>query len=143
MAIYTICVDIDGVLAQYDGWKGLDHIGDPIPGSQQFISDLLSSDPDVVIAIYTTRCNPNINRPAGETIETLSRRVADWWQKHGFPQGDRIGMVLTNGKPPATVYIDDRAVVCRPQIDEQTSAYENALSGARSLILEAQERRRR
>ena len=24
-------VDLDGTLAQYDGWKGVDHIGDPVP----------------------------------------------------------------------------------------------------------------
>ena len=27
----TIAVDLDGTLARYDGWKGIDHIGDPIP----------------------------------------------------------------------------------------------------------------
>lgn len=26
-----IGVDLDGTLAHYDGWKGADHIGDPIP----------------------------------------------------------------------------------------------------------------
>ena len=26
-----IAVDLDGTLARYDGFKGLDHIGDPIP----------------------------------------------------------------------------------------------------------------
>lgn len=24
-------VDLDGTLAHYDGWRGEDHIGDPIP----------------------------------------------------------------------------------------------------------------
>lgn len=27
----TIAVDLDGTLAHYDGWKGIEHIGDPIP----------------------------------------------------------------------------------------------------------------
>lgn len=26
-----IAVDLDGTLAKYDGWKGLEHIGEPIP----------------------------------------------------------------------------------------------------------------
>lgn len=25
----NVCVDLDGVLAQYDRWKGIEHIGDP------------------------------------------------------------------------------------------------------------------
>ena len=30
----TICVDFDGVIAQYDGFKGNDIFGDPIDGVQ-------------------------------------------------------------------------------------------------------------
>ena len=32
----TVCVDLDGTLAKYDGWKGLEHIGEPIDGSVEF-----------------------------------------------------------------------------------------------------------
>lgn len=32
MAKRIIAVDLDGTLAQYDGWKGIGHIGDVIPG---------------------------------------------------------------------------------------------------------------
>ena len=36
----TVCVDLDGVLAQYDGWQGLENIGDPVEGAREFMEDL-------------------------------------------------------------------------------------------------------
>ena len=53
-----IAVDLDGTLAQYDGWKGIDHIGDVIPsvkaalidaqreGAEVWIHTARVSDPD-------------------------------------------------------------------------------------------------
>lgn len=54
----TVCVDLDGVLSEYKGWQGVEKIGPPIPGSQEFTRKL-SLVADVVI--FTTRCNPEQN----------------------------------------------------------------------------------
>jgi len=31
----TAVVDLDGTLAMYDGWRGSDHIGDPVPFARE------------------------------------------------------------------------------------------------------------
>jgi len=36
----TACVDLDGTLAKYDGWKGIHDIGDPYPAAKDFMSRL-------------------------------------------------------------------------------------------------------
>jgi len=37
---HTICVDIDGTLAEYNGWQGINHIGTPFPSAKQFLTEL-------------------------------------------------------------------------------------------------------
>ncbi len=36
----SVAIDLDGVLATYDGWKGADHIGKPIDGARAFLKEL-------------------------------------------------------------------------------------------------------
>ena len=103
----TICVDLDGVLATYNGWKGVDHIGEPLPGAVEFTRKL-SEFADVVI--FTTRCNPEINKP--EVAHLLVNRVRKWLDKHGFTYAD---IYASQGKPIASAFIDDRAISCQPQ----------------------------
>ena len=33
-----IGVDLDGTLARYDGWRGIDHIGEPMPRTSAAIA---------------------------------------------------------------------------------------------------------
>lgn len=40
-----IGVDLDGTLAHYDGWKGADHIGEPIPAMVERVKQWLSEGP--------------------------------------------------------------------------------------------------
>ena len=49
----TICVDFDGVIAQYDGFKGNDIFGDPIDGVQSAMEVLKKKG--FTIIIFTTR----------------------------------------------------------------------------------------
>ena len=37
-----VCVDLDGVLARYDGWHGKTHFGNPLPGALEFLRELRS-----------------------------------------------------------------------------------------------------
>lgn len=88
----TVCIDFDGVLAQYDGWKGEDALGDPAPGALEFVKRLL--DEGHTIAVHTTRPSGVIHR---------------WLEKHGFMLDGYREMIYANReKPPALVYIDDR-----------------------------------
>lgn len=113
----TVCVDLDGVIAHYEGWKGVKHIGDPLPGAREFLQRLIQNY-DVVI--HTTRTNPDINHQElqdysrenklGLTPLQCARRiVALWLHKNEMPYSS---IWTGNGKPIAMTYINDRALGC-------------------------------
>ncbi len=105
----TVCVDLDGVLADYSkGWQGVDKIGDPIPGAVEFTKNLREF---ARVVIYTTRCKGKMF-DRNERPEFLAGIVKAWLDRNGFAY-DEID--VGQGKPIAAAYIDDRAVVCRPQ----------------------------
>lgn len=85
----TVAVDFDGVLNDYDGWKGEDHFGNPHPSALLFLAHLHA---DYRVSIYTTR------KPEG---------VRAWLEQHGMTA---YVHEVTNHKPMALAYIDDRAI---------------------------------
>lgn len=120
----SVCVDLDGILAQYDSWKGVDVIGDPIPGAREFLQELSEK---YSVVIHTTRTNPLANSEFIRNNKDVDGRqlrliVEDWLVKHNMPF-DSISM--GEGKPIAIAYVDDRAVMCCPQ--KSSLAFENAL----------------
>jgi predicted HAD superfamily phosphohydrolase YqeG len=86
----TIAVDFDGVMNTYTGWKGEAELFEPRPGLRAFLEQLRAAGFKVVV--YSTR-------PAS--------RIRSWLVDH-----DLSALVddVTNGKPMAIAYIDDRAV---------------------------------
>jgi len=99
----TICFDFDGVIAHYDGWKGVDVFGKPnwdvidamkqlkIKGYHIIIWTTRKATP--ALKEYLTRCNvPH------DTINSC---------KHNPPN--------TSQKPIYHVFIDDRAIQYRGQ----------------------------
>jgi len=121
----TVAVDLDGVLAQYTGWKGIDHIGDPIPGARAFLQTLRER---FEVVIHSCRCNTELNR---EGANLLRNRIRDWLEKHDLPY-DHIWAEA--GKPAAVAYVDDRAVECRPEEHQNpVDAYADAIWGVRTL----------
>lgn len=107
----TICVDLDGVLADYSkGWQGVDHIGDPIPGAVEFVKKLNELGR---VVIFTSRCSS-----VHKDCTHAGVQVACWLQKHGFEYDE---IYMGQGKPIASAYIDDRAIHCDPgrAIDEE------------------------
>lgn len=124
----TVCIDLDATLAEYDGWQGVDHIGDPIPGAQAFVS-AVSEFADVVI--FTTRMNADVN--SSHSISDLGQLIQDWLISHNFPA---VGIWCGQGKPLAAAYVDDRAVICRPMRDDQYD-YDRALAEVRALCIGA------
>jgi len=111
----TICVDLDGVLAEYDGWKGIDHIGDPIPGARVFLKSLHAIPAKV--RIHTTRTS-------GSKSDESLPIVEAWLNKHDM-QYDSVS--CGGGKPIAAAYVDDKAVVCKPREVGSVEAYGAAL----------------
>jgi len=70
-----IGVDLDGTLAFYDGWKGENHIGRPIPLMVQRIKNWLVTG--YVVKIFTARHG---NGPKQVEI------IQDWLEEHGLPR---------------------------------------------------------
>lgn len=54
--------DLDGTLAKYDGWKGIDHIGEPVKPMVDLIKRM--HDEGKVVKIMTARVSPRL---CGET----------------------------------------------------------------------------
>lgn len=143
----TVLVDVDGVLAQYDGWKGLEHFGDPIHGAVEFTKKLSEK---YEVCIFTTRAHAPSNKseveknltklgfggPGATAIESGEAHLSDedaqkvlnsllvqWLDKHGFHY-DRI-----EGKPICVAIVDDRAIECLPQQHENPEeAFADALN---------------
>jgi hypothetical protein len=92
----TIAVDLDGVIADYDGWKGPGVLGSPRRDVVEALCSLRREGWKVVI--YTTR---------GE------EEIVGYLRHHGIPHDEinRNSDYSTGGpKPVADVYWDDRAV---------------------------------
>jgi hypothetical protein len=121
-----VCVDLDGVLAQYDKWRGVDHIGDPIEGALEFAKNL-SKFAD--ITIFTSRCSQDILEGSRITPAQLRIRVISWLEQHKIPFAD---VYIGQGKPRAAAFIDDRGVHCDPQNDAK--AFDAALKSAKAMV---------
>lgn len=131
----TVAVDFDGVIAQYDGWKGVYVLGEPIEGAREFVQALRSHGYNILI--YTARCNIALNGyEVKNTSEdnymgryvALRKSVSDYLKKHDIPFDD---IFMGQGKPLADAYIDDRAVPCQPM--KFPGAYDFALKAVLEL----------
>ncbi len=129
----TVALDLDGVLAHYLHWQGVEHIGEPLPGAVEFTKRLAEF---ADILIFTTRCCEKDCEP--HTAEQLKERVRKWLDQHGFVYHD---IYTGQGKPLCAALIDDRAVACEPQVFKKT-AYDEAIFRTKMLcgVLERQER---
>ncbi len=116
----TVCVDLDGVIDQYSGWKGFNEIGDPIEGAREFLINLKKK---YRVVIFTTRGSIKINKQElllrfGENVTEsemrmyLRRLIKEYMDKHRLSFSE---IYVGHGKPPAIAYVDDRAVLCVPQ----------------------------
>lgn len=122
-----IAVDLDGTLAHYDGWKGAEHVGDPIAPMLERVRRWLGEGKEV--RIFTARCFPIVAHDAesneflalpGHPDDGVAQAAAaiiaiqDWCKKH-------IGCVLpiTCMKDFHMLELwDDRAVQVRQNTGE-------------------------
>lgn len=91
----TVVFDFDGVIHSYkSGWKGVDVIPDPpVLGIKEAIHDIRNAGYEVVVV--STRTSTNRGYLA----------VSTWLQQHNI-----VVDKICSEKPPAIVYIDDRAI---------------------------------
>ena len=88
-----IYLDLDGTVANFDGWKGFDHIGDPIPTMADKIRTWLARGDEVVI--FTARaCDFNVHGDAKFDLDAIVSTVQDWTEKHF---GVRLKVTATKG----------------------------------------------
>ena len=93
----VVCIDLDGVLNEFDGWRGAEYFHPPRPGSRQFLERLNTLGYDVVV--FTVRWAPH---------------VEEWLCKWGL---NSLVSRVTDKKPPAHAYVDDRAICFRGDFD--------------------------
>lgn len=91
----TVVFDFDGVIHSYtSGWKGVTAIPDPpVPGIREAIQSIREAGYEVIVV--STR---------GTTAEGIAA-IQSYLDAHGI-QVDGV----QKEKPPAIVYIDDRAI---------------------------------
>jgi hypothetical protein len=91
------CIDLNGVLDAYTGWKGAAHFDPPRHGARAFLEALRARGYRIVI--FTTRYEQDVWR---------------WARRHAL---DDLISAVTDRKPPAHVFVDDRAVCFRGDFD--------------------------
>jgi selenocysteine lyase/cysteine desulfurase len=89
----VVCVDLNGVLDCYTGWQGEKHWDAPAPGAREFLRGLHEHGWRIII--FTTRHYLDVQR---------------WLSRHGLFE---YVSEITDTKPAATVFVDDRAVCHR------------------------------
>lgn len=94
--IPTVVFDFDGVIHSYiSGWRGVNTIPDPpVPGIEKALAELHET---YEIVVVSSRCSTQ------DGVDAINH----WLYRNGLAQYvDKVCME----KPPALVYIDDRAI---------------------------------
>jgi len=95
----TIAVDFDGTICKEQSYGDGEIIETPNEGASKVMKKLYGSGFKLII--FTTRLNPNF----GGDLGLKKRRIEEWLKKHDIPYDE-----VTNNKPAAIAYIDDRAI---------------------------------
>lgn len=97
-----IGVDLDGTLAHYEGWKGPDNIGEPIPKMMKRVKNWLEEG--IEVKIFTARAS----------VPSQIYPVKKWLEKHGLG-----GVAITNMKDIRMIELwDDRVIQVIPNTGE-------------------------
>ncbi|CCG43315.1 hypothetical protein [Magnetospirillum molischianum] len=102
MGKQTICVDFDGVIHAYTSpWSGPAVISDgPVPG---VIEWLVQMSEHFSVAIYSSRSKHEVG------YEAMQEWLYEHMQAAGYGARQFAALKWPTEKPPAVLYIDDRA----------------------------------
>lgn len=92
-------VDIDGTQAYYDGWKGLEHIGEPISQMVEYVKFLLSKN--IKVVHFTAR----VATSDPEKYARAKKAIDDWSLK---VYGQILPVTAVKDKD-MVIYYDDKA----------------------------------
>lgn len=104
---YTVAVDFDGVIHSYTSpWVNAETIPDPpVPGAIEWLWEMSKR---FEIVIFSTRCK------TGEGRQAVQRWLFENCERSAPLDADPSSLPLrlkyTADKPPALVYLDDRAM---------------------------------
>lgn len=99
-----IGVDLDGTLAVYDGWKGINRIGKPVPAMLKRVKSWLARG--IEVKIFTARAFNFDGSPIPESVALIEQ----WCVKHVEQK-----LEVTNRKDFGMIELwDDRAVQVIP-----------------------------
>jgi hypothetical protein len=102
-------VDLDGTLAMYEGWRGADHIGPPVPKMVERVKRWLAAGDEV--RIVTAR----LSGLTPKEFFAARRAIQDWCVEH---LGQKLA--VTNEKDFGMIELwDDRAVQVIPNTGER------------------------
>lgn len=79
MKKHHVACDLDGTLAYYDGWKGISHIGDPVPSVMNRVLSLLEAGHEVTI--FTARVARD-SKDHERELEEVRHHIEVWCRKH-------------------------------------------------------------
>ena len=113
-----IGVDLDGTLAEYNGWKGIAHVGEPIQPMVDRVKRWLRDGKTV--KIFTARVgDQNVASHAGEedtstdaALQKTIKTIEDWCEEH---IGQKLEITRTKDHGMTELW-DDRAV----QVEKNT-----------------------
>lgn len=119
-----IGVDLDGTLAQYSGWQGAEHIGEPVLLMAARVRQWLAEGKEV--RIFTARVsNPTGIANRALDVVRVRNAIELWCRKH---VGQRLD--VTCEKDFAMVELwDDRAVQVVPNTGERVDEYKAMYEG--------------
>jgi hypothetical protein len=121
-----IGVDLDGTLAEYHGWKGIRHIGPPVPAMLERVNGWLREG--VEVRIFTARVSRRSQR------QIAVQAIGNWCERHGLPR-----LQVTNIKDFQMIELwDDRAVRVEINVgrrtDEQVQKRRRRRQGKRASL---------
>lgn len=108
-----IGVDLDGTLAHYDTWRGIDHIGEPVPAMLERVKAWIAEGKQV--KIFTARVSPQAIALNDSSLDRVLQPIQTWCIQH-------IGFLLpvTHEKDMAMVQLwDDRCVQVIPNTGQR------------------------
>lgn len=75
-----IGVDLDGTLAEYHGWKGAEHVGEPIPVMVERVKAWLAAGQEV--RIFTARISHDCKQRRMLEAAIAQQAIMKWCQEH-------------------------------------------------------------
>lgn len=109
-----IGVDLDGCLAHYDKWRGIGHIGDPVPAMVDLVKAYLAKG--IEVRVFTARVcrdlelNDASPRAVIDEADLVRTTIIAWCEKH---IGQALPVTCSKDMAMITLY-DDRCVQVEP-----------------------------